>query len=73
MPLTRPRKTKDQYHTKTWHYDDPQVSGPFCKYPKYGDFFSDAHWPVTQNPKVVTCQKCLERMKKEGILKDEEH
>ena len=70
MPLTRPRKPEKKQHL--WHYEDPQCGGPFCKRPKYGDFYPDSHWPTTRNPKAVTCPKCLERMKKEGILKDED-
>ena len=67
MIRTRNKKTRSDYHTVVWHYEDPKFGGPYCKYPKYGDFFMWDKWPTTQNKQAVTCQHCLERLKKEEL------
>lgn len=69
MPLTRPRKSKkDYYKEPLWHYEDPTFCGPYCKHPKYGDYYSALAYHTTQNKQVVTCEKCLKRLKEEGLL-----
>ena len=65
MPRTRNKKEASEYHTCTWHYEDPKFGGPYCKKPQYGDFFMSDKWPTTQNKQEVTCKNCLKRLEEE--------